>query len=110
MDENNPFLASFIHDVREGLGNCQPKQLPAKYLYDSLGSALFDAITFVPEYGLTRAEKRIIQRSSKHLSELFSTEQVIVAELGSGVTRKLASYWKHFHQVAYSFTSPSTFY
>ena len=39
------------------------KELPSKYLYDDVGSALFEAITRLPEYGLTRAEERILRRA-----------------------------------------------
>ena len=73
----------FACDVRSGLGKRQ-KELPSKYLYDELGSALFDAITVLPEYGLTRADDRILQRHAAEIPPEFS----IVAELGSGSGRK----------------------
>src|SRR5580700_4568915 len=46
---------SFRNDVVAGLGN-RMKSLPAKYLYDAAGSALFDLITGVEEYYVTRSE------------------------------------------------------
>lgn len=77
----------FAEEVQEGL--CQPgqKTLPSKYLYDPLGSALFDAITALPEYGLTRAEERILRR---HSEEIVShvPRPALVSELGSGNGRK----------------------
>ena len=49
-------------DVRAGL--CRPgqKELPSKYLYDEIGSALFEVVSVLPEYGLTRADERLLQR------------------------------------------------
>lgn len=73
----------FIRDVRDGLGNPIQKQLPAKYFYDDVGSALFEAITRLPEYGLTRADESLIHR---HASDIVShlDRPTAVAELGSG--------------------------
>jgi len=77
----------FYSDVVIGLGQPGQKELPSKYLYDELGSALFDAICLLPEYGLTRAEVRILQR---HADEIVGrlASPVIVAELGSGSGQK----------------------
>lgn len=77
----------FAEDVREGLSRTDQKELPAKYLYDDLGSALFVAITHVPEYGLTRADERLLGELAPDLPNHFSTD-VTVAELGSGSGRK----------------------
>jgi dimethylhistidine N-methyltransferase len=78
--------AEFARDVRAGLAKPQ-KELPSKYLYDEVGTALFEAITVLPEYGLTRADERILQR---HACSILSrlTEPLAVAELGSGTGRK----------------------
>ena len=46
-------------DVRRGLGRRQ-KQLQPRYLYDALGSQLFEAICELPEYRITRAERRLL--------------------------------------------------
>src|ERR1700686_144616 len=74
-------------EVRAGL--CRPgqKELPSKYLYDEIGSALFEVLSVLPEYGLTRADQRILQR---HAADIVSRlkPQVLVAELGSGSGRK----------------------
>jgi L-histidine N-alpha-methyltransferase len=75
--------SEFACDVRVGLSKPQ-KELYSKYLYDDLGSALFDAITLLPEYGLTRADERILQRHAKEIPREFGA----VAELGSGSGRK----------------------
>jgi len=76
-------MTEFAADVRAGL-NKSRKELPSKYLYDELGSALFDAITVLPEYGLTRADERILARHAREIPREFS----MVAELGSGSGKK----------------------
>jgi dimethylhistidine N-methyltransferase len=82
----NP-LTEFAHGVRAGLAKEGQKELPSKYLYDSLGSILFEAICQTPEYGVTRAEERIL---SNHAPEIVSylPPNIIVAELGSGTGKK----------------------
>ena len=77
----------FARDVRAGLTRGGQKTLPCRYLYDDVGSALFDAITFLPEYGLTRADARIIQRHAAALIDQVSGD-LLVAELGSGTGNK----------------------
>ena len=57
------------------------------YLYDELGTALFDAITLLPEYGLTRAEERLLRRHAGDMLEHLPPP-VAVIELGSGSGRK----------------------
>lgn len=76
-------MNEFACDVRSGLSKRQ-KELPSKYLYDDLGSALFDAITLLPEYGLTRADQRILAGHAADLPREFP----IVAEFGSGSGKK----------------------
>jgi dimethylhistidine N-methyltransferase len=80
-------VSSFAEDVREGLGRAGQKELPSKYLYDDVGSALFEVITKLPEYGLTRAEERILLRQSEAITERFLSQGMVV-ELGSGSGRK----------------------
>ena len=55
----SPELAEFAGDVRASLTR-QPRELPSKYFYDGLGSALFDAICHLPWYAVTRAERRLL--------------------------------------------------
>ena len=78
---------SFAEAVRDGLGRPGQKELPSKYLYDDVGSALFEVITKVPEYGLTRAEERILLRHSEAIAERLDSQEIVV-ELGSGNGRK----------------------
>ena len=51
----------FAADVRHYLTKTGQRELHSKYLYDDIGSALFEVITLLPEYGLTRADERILR-------------------------------------------------
>jgi len=77
----------FAADVRAGLTKPGQKELPSKYLYDDVGSALFEVISHLPEYGLTRADERLLRRHARDIVERLATP-VAVAELGSGSGRK----------------------
>ena len=77
----------FAADVRAGLTHPQQKELPSKYLYDDVGSALFEVISFLPEYGLTRADERLLRRHASDIVQRLATP-VAVAELGSGSGKK----------------------
>ena len=57
----------FAADVRTGLTEPGQKELPSKYLYDDVGSALFEVISHLPEYGLTRADERLLRRHSRDI-------------------------------------------
>ncbi|HXN45270.1 MAG TPA: L-histidine N(alpha)-methyltransferase, partial [Bryobacteraceae bacterium] len=70
-----------------GLTRPGQKELPSVYLYDALGSALFEAITLLPEYGLTRADERILRRYAATIVERLPVP-LVVTELGSGSGRK----------------------
>ena len=80
-------VSSFAEEVRHYL-QLTPRQLPSVYLYDALGSALFDAICELPWYGITRAETRLLECHRKHIfSHLPSLNRIV--ELGPGDGRKL---------------------
>jgi len=72
--------------VRAGLTKWGQKELLSKYLYDDIGSALFEVISHLPEYGLTRADERLLRRHSPDIVGRLATP-VSVAELGSGSGR-----------------------
>jgi L-histidine Nalpha-methyltransferase len=78
--------AAFARDVAAGL-TASPKCLPCLYLYDRLGSALFEAICELPEYYLTRAEEAILRTHSDEIAGLFPARTDLI-ELGSGSARK----------------------
>ncbi len=76
----------FAQDVREGL-TARSKHLSSKYFYDDLGSALFDAITYLPEYYLTRAENEILREWGWEIVRVLD-EPVEFLEFGSGSATK----------------------
>ena len=77
----------FAAEVRAGLTRAGQKELPSKYLYDDVGSALFEVISHLPEYGLTRADERLLRRYSDDIADRVAGP-VAIAELGSGSGRK----------------------
>lgn len=77
----------FATEVRAGLTRPGQKELPSKYLYDDVGSALFEVISHLPEYGLTRADERLLRRHSHEIVDRLSGP-IAVAELGSGSGKK----------------------
>ena len=86
-----------------GLDAPDQKTLPCRYLYDDVGSALFDAITYLPEYGLTRADARVIAAARGGPGQLLPAN-VIIAELGSGSgakTRPILEAWTERQMVVY---------
>jgi L-histidine N-alpha-methyltransferase len=73
------------NDVRIGL-TADHKWLPPVWFYDDRGSELFDEITRLPEYYLTRAERRLLEN---HGSEIATTAQAdTLVELGAGTCDK----------------------
>ena len=81
--------ADFASDVAYYL-TLSPRQLPSRYFYDALGSALFDAICLLPWYRISRAEARLL---SAHRHEVFAHLAPVstIVELGSGSGEKLRS-------------------
>ena len=77
----------FAADVRAGLTRPGQKELPSKYLYDDVGTALFEVISHLPEYGLTRADERLLRRHACEIVDHLDSP-VAVAELGSGSGKK----------------------
>jgi len=73
-------------DVMTGLGG-DAKSLPSKYFYDAAGSALFERITGVQEYYVTRSEMSILSSNGRAIGSLFPPGCALV-ELGAGSSRK----------------------
>lgn len=84
---DNTTTVEFAAGVRAGLTKPRQKELPSKYFYDALGSKLFEAICELPEYGVTRADERILRTYSPQIADRISGD-VMVCELGSGSGRK----------------------
>jgi dimethylhistidine N-methyltransferase len=78
--------AGFAGDVRGGL-TAPRKSLPPRWFYDPLGSSLFDAICFLPEYYVLRAESEVLTTHRREIVKAFGTN-VRLVELGSGMARK----------------------
>jgi L-histidine N-alpha-methyltransferase len=74
-------------EVRAGLLRRPLRELPCKYFYDERGSALFEAITELPEYYPTRTETAILERHAASI--VAATQPRELAELGSGAGRKI---------------------
>jgi L-histidine Nalpha-methyltransferase len=79
----------FGRDVRVGL-TAPHKWLPPRWFYDALGSSLFDAICFLPEYYVMRAEAEVLTSHRDAIVEAFGSDKrnVRLVELGSGTARK----------------------
>jgi L-histidine N-alpha-methyltransferase len=77
--------AALRGDVDRGL-TTSPKALPPKWFYDDAGSALFEAITRLPEYYPTRREREILDREAAEIARLAAADTLI--ELGSGTSAK----------------------
>ena len=77
--------AALRRDVLRGL-TASPKHLPPKWHYDERGSALFDAITRLPEYYLTRCERSILDAHAGDIAAAARADTLI--ELGSGTSEK----------------------
>ncbi|HVD60089.1 MAG TPA: L-histidine N(alpha)-methyltransferase [Gemmatimonadaceae bacterium] len=73
--------AELVRDVARGLAMPQ-KELDPKYFYDEAGSALFEQITELPEYYLTRAERRLLESDIRGVVEHFRPRSLV--ELGAG--------------------------
>ncbi len=88
---------ALLADALAGL-SARPKSLPPKWLYDERGSELFERITALPEYHLTRTETEILRDNAGALAGLVPGGGALV-ELGSGAsvkTRLLLEAGAHF--------------
>jgi L-histidine N-alpha-methyltransferase len=79
-------VSEIVADVFEGLTKT-PKSLPPRLFYDAAGSALFEEITRLPEYYLTRTESRLLQQYSAEIASRVGPN-VSVIELGAGTAAK----------------------
>jgi L-histidine N-alpha-methyltransferase len=85
LSETADFDALLLRDVREGL-TATPKTLPSIYFYDDHGSDLFDQITELPEYYLTRLETEILEEHADKLISRYRPYELM--EIGAGFARK----------------------
>ena len=89
-DEQDARLAGvdvdFRRDVLNGLA-ARPRAIPARWFYDRTGSELFEAITMLPEYYVTRTERSLLSGAVSEIAELSGPRRAIV-EFGSGSSTK----------------------
>ncbi|WP_221176961.1 L-histidine N(alpha)-methyltransferase [Nocardioides pocheonensis] len=76
---------SLVDDVRRGLAS-HPRTLPPKWLYDDVGSGLFDEITRLPEYYPFAAERSILEAHADEIAA--ASHATTLVELGSGTSEK----------------------
>ncbi|MHB9863379.1 L-histidine N(alpha)-methyltransferase [Streptomyces sp. YIM S03343] len=103
------FHAELRADVTRGL-TVSPKRLPPRWLYDPLGSELFEQITRLPEYPYTRAERAILTQCGSAVADLTGAHTLI--ELGSGSSEKtrilLDALGEHHTRLTYAPVDVST--
>ena len=85
---NSALTLEFAADVRRDL-MLEPKQIQSKYLYDALGSSLFDAICRLPWYRITRAESRLLSMHADPIVSTIADNDGTIVELGCGSGEKL---------------------
>jgi dimethylhistidine N-methyltransferase len=79
--------SSFARDVIAGL-TARPKRLSPKYFYDQAGAQLFEDITTLPEYYLTRCELEILRERAPEMARFFPAGSALI-EFGSGSSKKV---------------------
>src|SRR5437868_11287060 len=89
-------VSEIIGDVFEGLTKT-PKSLPPRLFYDATGSALFEEITRLPEYYLTRTESALLQQYAGDIATRVGAN-VNVIELGAGTATKTGTILKALAQ------------
>ncbi|WP_407527688.1 L-histidine N(alpha)-methyltransferase [Methylobacterium oryzisoli] len=94
----DPQSRAFAEDVLAGL-RAPRKHLAAKYFYDRQGSALFEAITQLPEYYPTRTEFGILERDGAAIAAEVAPGSALV-EFGSGSTQKVRRLLPHLRDLA----------
>jgi dimethylhistidine N-methyltransferase len=86
---NRSLVAEFAADVARDLA-LAPRQLQSKYLYDALGSSLFEAICRLPWYRITRAETRLLAKHGASIVDALGEDHgSTIVELGCGSGEKL---------------------
>ena len=95
LTEPRDHRAQMMEDVRRGLTSEQ-KSLPSKYFYDARGSKLFEEITLLPEYYLTRVEAQILSDHADGLMRDVAPNEML--ELGSGSSKKTVLLLEAMHR------------
>src|SRR4029453_16055298 len=80
-----PFAEDVAYYLRQA-----PRQLPSRYLYDELGSTLFEAICRLPWYRITRTEQQLLSSHSRQILDRLAPLATLI-ELGPGAGEKLVT-------------------
>jgi len=97
IKQSNITDTEFLNDVISGLTQ-QQKTLPCKYFYDDKGAALFEQITTLQEYYVTRTELSILAQYSKSIAQMLP-ENLSIIEPGCGSGKKVAYLLAHMANV-----------
>src|SRR5258708_30303016 len=89
-------ISPIAAEVYEGLRR-EPKRLPPRLFYDAAGSALFEEITRLPEYYLTRTESSLLQQYAGEIAQRVGAN-INVIELGAGTAAKTGTILKALSQ------------
>ncbi len=101
VDKQHQSPTAFALSIVRGLDS-RPRRLDPSYLYDEVGSKLFERITEQPEYYLTRAEDRLLVRHSAEIRRVAGAGTLV--ELGSGAslkTQRLLDAWTRAGKATY---------
>jgi dimethylhistidine N-methyltransferase len=98
LTDLEPELGSFREEVLSGLRKPQ-KELPSKFFYDERGSELFEQISALDEYYLTRIELGIMRDHAGEMAHLLGP-QCLLVEYGSGSSTKTRLLLDHLRQPA----------
>jgi len=74
-----------LRELWEALAE-SPRRIPSKHFYDRRGSQLFEAITRLPEYYLTDAERELLETAAGEIVAQTRADELV--ELGAGSARK----------------------
>jgi L-histidine N-alpha-methyltransferase len=96
LTEPTDYRAKLLVDVHHGF-TAYRKHLPSQYFYDARGSDLFEQITHLPEYYLTRTETEILTEHADDIMQQVQPHEMI--ELGSGSSRKTQILIEAMHHV-----------
>ncbi|EGI72484.1 hypothetical protein PH505_bl00320 [Pseudoalteromonas distincta] len=97
IKQSNITDTEFLNDVISGLTQ-QQKTLPCKYFYDDKGAALFEQITSLQEYYVTRTELSILEQYSQSIAQMLP-ENLSIIEPGCGSGKKVAYLLAHMANV-----------
>jgi len=97
IKQSNITDTEFLNDVISGLTQ-QQKTLPCKYFYDDKGAALFEQITSLREYYVTRTELSILEQYSQSIAQMLP-ENLSIIEPGCGSGKKVAYLLAHMANV-----------